>query len=124
MGLILYKYNIKNKFFRCYYPPFLCLQGIISYLSDSLFIRKPHWSHSIDKSFAAYNSISGAILSTYYNLNSIEQFIFFLGFIIKPIDTYYWQNNNIKMYTFTHILWHSILPGLSAYVVYTNPHYE
>ena len=120
MGILLYKYKLNNNFFRCYYPPFMCAQGIISYLSDSLYVGEPHWSHNIDISFAAYNSIGLVLLLQFYTLNYIEKSIFTIGFLIKKLDAYYYRNNIINKYKFCHILWHTILPGLSAHIVYSR----
>ena len=34
-GLLLFKYKINSLYFQSFYPHFLCIQGIVSYLSDS-----------------------------------------------------------------------------------------
>lgn len=117
LGLFMLKYKLKSNYYQSFYPYFLLLQGIISLLSDSIFLHKEHFSHSIDKSLAIYNSIISIILSFTYNLQKKYYFIIIFGFLSRNIGTYFLYKNNIKNYLLFHSIWHTINPFLGMYII-------
>jgi len=52
VGFLLLKFPLHIHYYDAFYSYFLIVQGIISYLSDSVYIDQVHWTHRIDPSFA------------------------------------------------------------------------
>ena len=123
-GLLLFKYKINSSYFQSFYPHFLCIQGIVSYLSDSKYIDIYHWSHHYDITFAQYNYfLMWYIAFKHYKLNKIMKIGLLSTFACKQLSSYY-SKKNINLYMFYHTLWHTVAPGLSIYVLnYYNPNH-
>ena len=121
IGLYLIKNPLKLKVFNYFYPINLFIQSIFSFLSDSVYIDKKHWSHNCDISFALYNTIIGLYLFTKYKKNKSKIIILLFGLLVQKIDVYYLQYcKNVKKYCFYHTLWHYIIPVLAIYTLRTH----
>ena len=114
-------YPIGIKYYDSFYPYFLLNQGIVSYLSDSLYIDRNHWSHYYDRTFAMYNSISLLLILKKFKLTKLNYIMLILGILVKKIDEYYSKKNDIKMYCKFHTLWHTIIPIVAPYIIRNNP---
>lgn len=119
VGIFLLFYPIKIYYYQAFYPYFLIIQGLTSYMNDVIFINTLKWS-MIDITFATYNTIICILISTYYNLNIFEYCILIIGILFIFISNYYFKKNNMKKYIIYHILWHITIPTLALYVVYKD----
>ena len=119
-GFFFMKYHIKGNYYQSFFPKLLIIQSILSYLSDVLYVGENNNYNHLDFTFACYNTIITIILAKKYNLHFLEKIIFICGLFIKKIDSYYFNNNVIDKYYYTHTLWHTILPLLYIYVVYKD----
>tara|TARA_B100000401_G_C52616929_1_gene629454 strand:- start:354 stop:836 length:483 start_codon:yes stop_codon:yes gene_type:complete len=89
MGLYLLINPLKIKVFNYFYPFNLCVQGFISFLSDSVYIDKDHWSHNYDVSFALYNTIIALYLFTKYKITFTKMIILIWGLSVQKLASYY-----------------------------------
>jgi len=120
VGFFMLKYKTKFDYFNSFYPYFLILQGIISYMSDSKYIDNVHWSHNIDKTFAPYNLFICILIAQYYKINKIKWLLIFIGILSLKLGKISFYNNKIYLYCFFHTLWHTIIPIISIYTIIKN----
>lgn len=91
--------------------------GIISYLSDSLYIDKTHWSHPLDRSFATYNLFICILIGRKLKISKFKWFLVFCSIISLKIDHYYLNTNKVYEYCFFHVIWHTIIPLISIITI-------
>ena len=122
-GLLLFKYKLNTHYYQSFFPHFIFTQGIISYLSDSKYLTHYHWSHDYDISFATYNSfIMLSLIQQNYKLTNFMKISILTGFLCRIIDGYFDKINKVKYFMIAHTLWHTIVPGISIYIVkYAEP---
>jgi len=120
VGIVILKYKTPFKHFDSFYPYFLIVQGIISYLSDSNHIDQQHWSHSLDISFASYNLLICLIICKNYKISKIKWLLICFGILSLKIGGMFVSNDKVYIYCFFHILWHTIIPIISIYTIIEN----
>ena len=114
----LYK-PLKEPYFQEFYPYFLILQGILSFLSDSVYDNKEHISHKLDVIFASYNTILAFIIAIFiYKVSPIYLFLLFFAVFFLKIGGICRKKSAINLYMICHILWHCLIPFTGFYVIH------
>ena len=115
---LLYK-PLKEPYFQDFYPYFLILQGIISFLSDSVYDNKEHFSHKCDIVFASYNTMMAFIIAVFvYEVPLPYLFLLCLALFFLKIGRICRKNSAINGFMTCHILWHCLIPLTAFYVIH------
>lgn len=120
VGIFMLKYNIKLKYYDSFYPIFLIFQGLISFISDSMYMGKSHWIHPIDRSFAKYNLFICILIAKNYNINKIKWCLVGCGILSYKIGLWFLNCNKVYVYCFFHFMWHTIIPLTSIFTMIEN----
>lgn len=117
VGVTFLCFPLRSDYYQSFYPYFLCVQGLFSYLSDVVYLERiRHWSQYLDRTFACYNMIVALFVIHHCFENSkYELAVVTLGIAVKKIDDYCFSHQHIRAYMVFHILWHSILPVFGIY---------
>lgn len=114
----LYK-PLKEPYFQDFYPYFLILQGIISFLSDSVYDNKEHICHKLDIIFASYNTILAFFIAVFvYEMPSKYLFFFCLAVLFLQLGRICRKKSAINLFMVCHILWHCLIPFTAFYVIH------
>lgn len=119
-GLFLMRYPLKNIYFQSFYPYFLCIQGILCYISESVYIDKIHWSHSYYETFSKYNILLALYEAQYYYLNMWQYYIFIIGFMCHRLALFYIRNKHVNPYIKLQIVWRFTITTLIYYTIYKD----
>ena len=119
-GLFLMRYPLKNIYFQSFYPYFLCIQGILCYTSESVYIHKIHWSHSYNETVSKYNTLLALYQGQYYYLTLWQCYIFFIGFTANHLALFYMRNKHVNPYMKLQIIWRFTIPLLIFYTIYSD----
>jgi len=119
-GLFLMRYPLKSMYFQNFYPYFLCIQGILCYMSESLYIDNKHWSHSYYETFSKYNILVALYQTQYYYLHLWQYYIILIGLFTQQLSFFYLRNKKVKSYMMLQIMWRSIIPIITYHTIYRD----
>lgn len=119
-GIILLLFPLKSKYYQNFYPYFLCIQGPLSYFSNSLYIDKIHWSHKYYKTLSKYNTIIGLYQTRYYYMTFFQYYVIAIIILLQRLDAFYLRKRIFEVYIILHNMWNSLLPLITIYTIYKD----
>ena len=119
-GLILLFFPLKSNYYQNFYPYFLCIQGPLSYVSNSVYIDTLHWSHKYDNTFSKYNTIIALYQTKYYHISYFQYYVIAVLILLQQLDAFYLRKRVFEMYIILHNMWISIIPLLTIYTIYKD----